>query len=316
MANTLEDDFLDDLDELEEVVQEEEAAAAALATRPSSSSSTSQNIREVGKGNGTQNVDPSESNLNSATAEAAGKTTRLLHSAKFQRLLERTSGDRSGGQSPTSSSSPSLGSLSNEELYQLVVETNEMLVSSQHELSEIHSRVAAAYDPKFPELRNLVGDNPLDFARVVRIIGNEMDVTTLEDKLAEVLPPSKVMVVSVTGSTTAGRVSGVVSSLSIPLYLFSFNERIIFFVVVLFLFLPNFTLYPPTKSEQLPSTLFSPFSSFSLFFSFSLSLSLSLSWSLSSSLVLSLFTCIFSSSSPSPSLLHRSPTVLRNVMLC
>ena len=44
--------------------------------------------------------------------------------------------------------------------------------------------------------------HPIDYARVVKAIGNEMDMTNVE--LDGVLPSATIMVVSVTGSTTNG----------------------------------------------------------------------------------------------------------------
>ena len=45
--------------------------------------------------------------------------------------------------------------------------------------------------------------HPIDYARVVKAIGNEMDMTKVE--LESVLPSATIMVVSVAGSTTNGQ---------------------------------------------------------------------------------------------------------------
>jgi U4/U6 small nuclear ribonucleoprotein PRP31 len=58
------------------------------------------------------------------------------------------------------------------------------------------------YRSKFPELESLVL-HPVDYARVVKAIGNEMDMTLVD--LDGVLPSATIMVVSVTGSTTNGQ---------------------------------------------------------------------------------------------------------------
>ncbi|CAI5468807.1 unnamed protein product [Closterium sp. Yama58-4] len=58
------------------------------------------------------------------------------------------------------------------------------------------------YRLKFPELESLVL-HPIDYARVVRRIGNEMDLTVVD--LEGLLPSATIMVVSVTASTTTGR---------------------------------------------------------------------------------------------------------------
>lgn len=55
---------------------------------------------------------------------------------------------------------------------------------------------------KFPELESLV-HSPIDYARVVNLIGNEMDITDLD--LESILPPAAVMVITVTATTTSGK---------------------------------------------------------------------------------------------------------------
>lgn len=45
--------------------------------------------------------------------------------------------------------------------------------------------------------------HPVDYARVVKQIGNEMDLTIVN--LDEILPAATVMVVTVTGTTTSGK---------------------------------------------------------------------------------------------------------------
>lgn len=45
--------------------------------------------------------------------------------------------------------------------------------------------------------------SPVDYARVVKIIGNEMDITDLD--LESILPPAAVMVITVTATTTSGK---------------------------------------------------------------------------------------------------------------
>ncbi|WZN61233.1 U4/U6 small nuclear ribonucleoprotein Prp31 [Chloropicon roscoffensis] len=70
------------------------------------------------------------------------------------------------------------------------------------DVANLHAFCRQLYKPKFPELETLV-HHPVDYARVVRMIGNETDLTELD--LGSVLPSATVMVVSVTASTTTGR---------------------------------------------------------------------------------------------------------------
>lgn len=89
-----------------------------------------------------------------------------------------------------------------EEEYSLIVESNEILVKMDAELHEVHAYVNDVYGRKFPELETLV-PSQLEYLRVVAAMANEMDMTQVD--LSSILPPTVVMVVSVTGSTTSGR---------------------------------------------------------------------------------------------------------------
>ena len=86
--------------------------------------------------------------------------------------------------------------------YQLIVDCNSLSVDIENEIQIVHNFIRDKYRPKFPELESLVM-HPIDYARVVKAIGNEMDMTRVE--LDGVLPSATIMVVSVTGSTTNGQ---------------------------------------------------------------------------------------------------------------
>lgn len=66
---------------------------------------------------------------------------------------------------------------------------------------DVVMQVRDGYRARFPELESLV-QHPVDYARVVKAIGGEADITAVE--LEGVLPSATIMVVSVTASTTAG----------------------------------------------------------------------------------------------------------------
>lgn len=95
-----------------------------------------------------------------------------------------------------------VGPLEEDDEYKLIVRMNELSTDIDNEIMLIHKFVRDLYATKFPELENLIG-NPVDYAKVVKEIGNEMDLTMVN--LDEVLPSATIMVVSVTGSTTAGK---------------------------------------------------------------------------------------------------------------
>ncbi|CAI8612297.1 unnamed protein product [Vicia faba] len=86
--------------------------------------------------------------------------------------------------------------------YQLIVECNALSVEIENEIVIIHNFIRDKYRLKFPELESLV-HHPIDYARVVKKIGNEMDLTLVD--LEGLLPSAIIMVVSVTASTTTGK---------------------------------------------------------------------------------------------------------------
>ncbi|KAK7259362.1 hypothetical protein RIF29_24969 [Crotalaria pallida] len=86
--------------------------------------------------------------------------------------------------------------------YQLIVECNALSVDIENEIVIIHNFIRDKYQLKFPELESLV-NHPIDYARVVKKIGNEMDLTLVD--LEGLLPSAIIMVVSVTASTTTGK---------------------------------------------------------------------------------------------------------------
>ncbi|GKB99889.1 U4/U6 small nuclear ribonucleoprotein Prp31 [Tanacetum coccineum] len=86
--------------------------------------------------------------------------------------------------------------------YQLIVECNTLSVDIENEIVIIHNFIRDKYRLKFPELESLV-HHPIDYARVVKKIGNEVDLTVVD--LEGLLPSAIIMVISVTASTTSGK---------------------------------------------------------------------------------------------------------------
>ncbi|CEF97494.1 Prp31 C-terminal [Ostreococcus tauri] len=83
----------------------------------------------------------------------------------------------------------------------LVMKCNALTVEVDNEIAIVHRFIKDKYKKKFPELESLVL-HPIDYARVVKAIGNETDIMGVD--LDGVLPSATIMVVSVTGSTTSG----------------------------------------------------------------------------------------------------------------
>mmetsp|Transcript_26715 Transcript_26715/g.48509 ORF Transcript_26715/g.48509 Transcript_26715/m.48509 type:complete len:430 (-) Transcript_26715:146-1435(-) len=91
-----------------------------------------------------------------------------------------------------------------EQEYQLIVASNRYLAGLSNELARAHAELCSAYRPKFPELEELVVD-PLLYKEAVRIIANQMDMTQVNDELNQILNSNQIITISVSGSTTSGR---------------------------------------------------------------------------------------------------------------
>ncbi|KAJ3024229.1 U4/U6 small nuclear ribonucleoprotein Prp31 [Thoreauomyces humboldtii] len=85
--------------------------------------------------------------------------------------------------------------------YKLIVQSNNMTVEVDNEMLIVHKYIRDHYAPKFPELESLIPYS-IDYARTVKLIGNEMDLTQFD--LKALLPSATVMVVTVTATTTTG----------------------------------------------------------------------------------------------------------------
>uniref|UniRef100_A0A6B2L4P6 Nop domain-containing protein n=1 Tax=Arcella intermedia TaxID=1963864 RepID=A0A6B2L4P6_9EUKA len=84
----------------------------------------------------------------------------------------------------------------------MIVTSNEMAADIQHEITSIHNFIKESYCKRFPELERLI-QNPLDYARVVRRIGNDTKSTMLLT-LVDILPASTIMTISMATSSSTG----------------------------------------------------------------------------------------------------------------
>ncbi|KAH0766278.1 hypothetical protein KY285_002149 [Solanum tuberosum] len=84
----------------------------------------------------------------------------------------------------------------------LIMDCNALSIDIENEFFIIHNFIRDKYRLKFPELESLV-NHPIDYARVVKKIGNAMDMTLVD--LEGLLPSAVITVVSVTASTTSGK---------------------------------------------------------------------------------------------------------------
>lgn len=175
MATTLDEQFLQDLEELSEGEGEDKEAPA-----------------EGDEGENAMEIDAR------VKPEEPEDVAKLAQSERFKRAVANVDWELSKDDQPASRSAI----LEDDPAYQLIVECNQLVVDIDNELGEIHNFIKDKYKHKFPELESLVLQ-PVDYARVVKRIGNEMDLTQVQ--LDDILPSATVMVVTVTGSTTGGQ---------------------------------------------------------------------------------------------------------------
>lgn len=91
-----------------------------------------------------------------------------------------------------------------DEEYDILVQSNEMATVIDNEIGTIHKFVRDLYATKYQELEQLV-QNPADYAQVVKVIQNETDMTQVEEELIGLVPPSVILTISVTATTTIGK---------------------------------------------------------------------------------------------------------------
>lgn len=101
-----------------------------------------------------------------------------------------------------------VGSVEDNPEYKLLVSSNAHSVEIDNEIVLVHKFIRDHYSVRFPELENLV-TNPLDYAKTVSVIGNDMDIKNIEartnNKLRSFLDGPTLMVVTVEATTTSGR---------------------------------------------------------------------------------------------------------------
>ena len=196
------DAFLADLDDLESGDEDEDDVAAADMLDEGARDADAADSGDGGDG---------------GRPHAAAGATGLLESARLSKLLERIDGS-SCGVATTTSTAGAAGSSStgvmtgisadddatiDEAEYDLIVACNEMVIDVEYEIDAIAKTVRDAYARRFPELDSLI-PNPLDYARVVLKLGNEIEMSEVD--LTGLLPSATIMVVTVTASTTVGTV--------------------------------------------------------------------------------------------------------------
>lgn len=221
--SSLADSFLEDLDELSGDSEEEtEFAQEGAASASSAAARKLGNIDEDDEDDDEHGGDQPSGDVTgkrrtfddafgdtadidkmlatSSKERGVGAVAHLKRSQKYmehirtiQECADQTSAASSGGAHHLEEGSAE---------YELVVTSNDLMVQIDDEIAAIHRFIAELYAQKFPELDSLV-PNALDYARVVKAIGNETDLTVVD--LSKLLPSTAVISISVTGSGTSGK---------------------------------------------------------------------------------------------------------------
>lgn len=180
-TTTLADALLDDLDDLSDVEEVQETQEE-------------QKLEEAAE-NGSKSHDTSTHTNGSASIP---NKRRLLDNSALQSHLEAVR--------KCDLLKPSATDRKEQEEYehQLIIHSNKHLANLADEMARAHGDLCTAYKPKFPELEELVVD-PIKYKSAVRVIGNELDITNVNDELNEFLTSNQVITISVSSSTTAGR---------------------------------------------------------------------------------------------------------------
>jgi U4/U6 small nuclear ribonucleoprotein PRP31 len=211
-TTTLADALLDDLDDLMESDEEEDDNDGDGDSGGDQDKNGGDPTSATGRDNGeVMSGDDDDDNNNDSkpaaqtnTSKRANPKQNFLESSALQRHLEtiREYGKSKPGQNGYHDTNNSKER--EEENHQLVVQSNKWLASLVEEIGEAHKFIADAYRPKFSELEQLL-PNLIQYKNAVKIIGNEMDLTKVNDRLNAILTNSQIMTISVAGSTTSGR---------------------------------------------------------------------------------------------------------------
>ncbi|KAK1948303.1 U4/U6 small nuclear ribonucleoprotein Prp31 [Phytophthora citrophthora] len=216
--STLADSFLEDLDELSGGSSDEEETVTS-SSRPDASNGhvedddADEQMTEVSESRRAKRKrldedqvvtekkteDLAESLRSNVKQRGVAAVATLKRSPKYlahvQKIQEYVDVDENASKpQPLEEGSPE---------YDLVVTSNDLMVQIDDEIEAVHRFIAEMYTSKFPELDSLV-PNALDYTKVVKAIGNEMDLTLVEE-LPKLLPSSAVIGISVTGSGTSGK---------------------------------------------------------------------------------------------------------------
>ncbi|KAI1318239.1 U4/U6 small nuclear ribonucleoprotein Prp31 [Mortierella claussenii] len=205
---SLADDFLADIDyeEAETITQAQEPLnTSSSASRHQLNGDDMEDDNDEADDNCDEDMDNEADKALAAMmrevqgAKNARDIAKLMDSNEMQEILQDIAHFQSVSDSKGSEVS---GMVEDDPEYHLIVKANAITVAIDNEILVVHKFIRDHYEPKFPELETLV-PNPLDYARTVKRIANQDDITKID--LHDILLSATVMVVVVTGTTTEGR---------------------------------------------------------------------------------------------------------------
>jgi U4/U6 small nuclear ribonucleoprotein PRP31 len=205
---TLADSLLDDLDDLSDHEHEEASEE--------NHNNNNDDVSILGKDDHDPNEDHADADLEENNGEAskdvssAPKRKRLVDDEKLKAHLHaiqtftktststETSDQTSGGEQTESQ-------YQHQHQHQLMTSSNKFLIAVQTELTKAFEDLMKAYNPKFPELEDLL-PNPIAYKNAIKVIQNEMDLTLVHDQLSTEahLSANQIITLSVASSTTQG----------------------------------------------------------------------------------------------------------------
>ena len=211
-TTTLADALLDDLDDLMESDEDDqnEAADSQHEDKPSEDGDDNHRDGDTALDSSVQLSTQKSNQPGSSSTNGSEIVSQFLDNRFLQKHLKiiREHNDSCHGSDDKKSTSTVGGSKrkeKEEKNHQLVVQSNKYLSSLEEELERAHGQLAEAYEPKFPELEELL-PNHLHYKNAVRIIGNETDLTKVNDELNDILTSNQIITISMAGSTTSGRI--------------------------------------------------------------------------------------------------------------
>ncbi|KAJ3302151.1 U4/U6 small nuclear ribonucleoprotein Prp31 [Kappamyces sp. JEL0829] len=130
--------------------------------------------------------------------EPLSALTKTYRSKQMAEVLEKIAAFMDSERSIYHNSGP----IESDPEYSTIVQANTLNVELIHEITMVNKKIKDLFEPRFAELEKLVL-NPFEYAKAVKMIGNETDLTKID--LKSFLPSATVMVIIVTSTTTDGR---------------------------------------------------------------------------------------------------------------